>query len=81
MNLLYKLPSSQEGKIHLSDGEKIYYTVPIDIDEKGNWTEDSFLVVTTFKVHVLREDRITSYDIKDLDSASRNPVSEAVFLP
>ena len=73
MNLLYKLPSSQEGKIHLSDGEKIYYNVPIDIDEKGNWTEDSFLVVTTFKVHVLREDKITSYDIKDLDSASSEP--------
>ena len=73
MNLRFELPAGIESRLNLKDNEKIYYTVPVDIDESGRWTASSFLVVTTYKVHVIRGEKITSYDIKDLESASAEP--------
>ena len=73
MILRYKLPPRAEKLIPLSDGERIYYAVPVDIDQDGNWSEDSYLIVTTFKVHVLRGDALTTYDIKDIGDASAQP--------
>ena len=37
MILRYDIPHNAESMVELSEGEKIYYAVPIDIDEKGNW--------------------------------------------
>ena len=54
MILRYDIPHSAESMVELSEGERIYYAVPIDIDEKGNWTDDSYFVVTTSKLYIIR---------------------------
>ena len=66
MILKYMLPKSMESQITLTGDERIYYSVPIDIDESGKWSDNSFLVVTTRKVYILRESDSKVYDIKDL---------------
>ncbi len=73
MILKYELPKNTEKLIALKDNEKIYYAVPIDIDENGRWTDDSFLVVTTGRVCVIRNNSLTEYDIPDFDRAYAEP--------
>ena len=73
MILRYKLPPAIEGSVDLSENEKIYYSVPVDIDENGKWSDDSFVVVTTKKIHVFEGDKKTSYDIKDYQKATAEP--------
>ena len=73
MILKYDLPQNIEGEIKLSENEKIYYAVPVDIDEKGRWTDDSFFVVTTKKLYIFRGEDKKIYDIKDCESASSEP--------
>ena len=73
MILKYMLPKSMESQITLTGDERIYYSVPIDIDESGKWSDNSFLVVTTRKVYILRESDSKVYDIKDLQKATAEP--------
>ena len=67
MILKYMLPKSYEDRIILSKDsldkvdlgntpgnaliERIYYSVPVDIDSNGKWTSSSFFVVTTKKIY------------------------------
>lgn len=73
MILKYMLPKSMESQITLTGDERIYYSVPIDIGESGKWSDNSFLVVTTRKVYILRESDSKVYDIKDLQKAKAEP--------
>ena len=41
MILKYDLPKNAESMVTLTGDERIYYAVPIDIDEAGNFTTDS----------------------------------------
>lgn len=50
MILNFKMPREVMSQITLSGDERIYYAVPYDIDRKGNFTKDSYLVVTTKRV-------------------------------
>ena len=70
MNLKFELSKKIIDRLDLKDGEVIYYSVPIDIDTDGKWTEDSFLVVTTKRVAAFIHDDMTSYKICDLQKAS-----------
>ena len=70
MILRYELPSQVSDKIVLAQSERIYYAVPIDIGDDGNWTSDAYLVVTTKKVCVIKGERFESYEIKDLTKAT-----------
>lgn len=47
MILRYELPKEAEQVISLTDNERIYYAVPVDIDDAGNFLEDSFLLSQT----------------------------------
>ena len=73
MILRYKLPQSIEDAVVLSGDERIYYAVPVDIDENGSWTESSYFVVTTKKVYIFYGEKKTEYDIKDFESVSAEP--------
>ena len=73
MILRYDIPQNAESMVELSEGERIYYSVPIDIDEKGNWTDDSYFVVTTSKLYVIRGKKKTEINIADLDKATAEP--------
>ena len=46
MILRYELPKEAEQVISLTDNERIYYAVPVDIDDAGNFLEDSYFIVT-----------------------------------
>ena len=54
MILRYDIPHNSESMVELSEGEKIYSAVPIENKKKGNWTDDSFFVVTTSKLFIIR---------------------------
>lgn len=73
MILKYMLPQSLEREVEMSEGEKIYYAVPADIDEKGNWNESSFFVVTTKKIYILGGVEKRVFDIKDCEKAIAEP--------
>ena len=73
MILRYELPPQAEKLIELSGDERIYYAVPIDLDDDGNWTDDRFLVVTTRKVCVISGDKIKIYEISALSKAKAEP--------
>ena len=57
MILKYKLPPKTEALVETTGDERIYYSVPVDIDTAGNLTEDSYLVVTTRNVYVIRGEK------------------------
>lgn len=69
MNLKFELNDSIKARLKLREGEKIYYSIPVDIDDDGNWTDDSFLVVTTLRVFTFISGKETSYEIKELQKA------------
>lgn len=72
MILKYKLPNKIEDKIKLSGDERVYYAVPFDIDNEGNWTDDSYLVVTTKKVYIFgSEEKV--FDISDCEFVKAEP--------
>ena len=52
MILKYDISPKILEKIPLSDDERLYYSIPYDIDEKGEWIKGAYLFVTTKKIHV-----------------------------
>ena len=70
MNLRFELPQQARSKIVLREKERIYYAVPIDIDDNGNWASNDYLVVTTQRVWVLSGNKIKEYEIKNLSKAT-----------
>lgn len=66
MILKFDLPKEIETSIKLAEGERIYYTVPFDIGADGSWLKDSYFVVTSQRLYVIREKRKEAvYEIKD----------------
>ncbi len=74
MILQYTIPQKIKDSIVLSENERIYYAVPFDVDSEAGWLKESYLLVTTTRVLVLREGEIAAvYEIKDCTSAKANP--------
>ena len=73
MNLRFNLPEGAEHSLDLKGDERIYYSVPVDIDENGDWTGDRYLVVTTYKLCLVTKDKTDIYEIKDLEKAAAEP--------
>lgn len=57
MILKYNLPQWAIKQIS-SDDEKLYYAVPFDIDADGNFTKNSYVVVTTKHVYALENGKM-----------------------
>ena len=55
MILRYELPKEAEQVISLTDNERIYYAVPVDIDDAGNFLEDSYFIVTNRRLFVVEK--------------------------
>ena len=70
MNLVFELPQKIRDEIELTGGESIYYAVPIDIGAGGNWSTDSFCVVTTDKLYTFIDGEKISHEIKELTKAT-----------
>ncbi len=47
MILRYELPKEAEQVISLTDNERIYYAVPVDIDDAGNFWKTPILLLQT----------------------------------
>lgn len=70
MILNYNIPESYKSYIELQNGEKIYYSVPFDIDSEGNVTSNSYLIVTTSKIYVFENGSLKKVtEISDCDEA------------
>ncbi len=73
MILRYMLPLNIEKAVTLDNDERIYYAVPVDIDKQGNFTDRSYLVVTTRKIYIFSGEDKKIYDIKDFESVTAEP--------
>lgn len=73
MILRYMLPLNIEKAVTLDNDERIYYAVPVDIDKQGNFTDSSYLVVTTRKIYIFSGEDKKIYDIKDFESVTAEP--------
>ena len=73
MILKFDLPDKITKQVNLSQGEKIYYAIPYDIDATGMLTDSSYLVVTTGYIHIFSNNKLSSsLLIKDC----KDPVAE-----
>ncbi len=74
MILKYSIPQNITNAIELSEGERIYYAVPFDIDKNANWVQNSYLVVTTKRILTFHEGELgETYEIKDCTAAKALP--------
>ena len=73
MILRYMLPTNIEKTVDLTGDEKVYYAVPVDIDDDGNWSDNSYLVVTTTKIFIFRGEDKKVYNVSDFDKISAEP--------
>lgn len=70
MILKFNLPKNLQSIIKLSDNERIYYTIPFDIDSSGKFTSNSYLIVTNENIHIIENGAYRSYTlIKDCSKA------------
>lgn len=68
MILKYELPPSVQKLLPRPEEERLYYAVPCDIDENGQWQEDSWFVVTARHLYRIKGEKLTeTIDIKDCD--------------
>lgn len=71
MQLKYDLPKDILECIELADDERIYYAVPYDVDSRGKWVTDSYLVVSTKNIWVISEGKCTeNIKIADCEKVS-----------
>ena len=55
--------------MNLSENEEIYYTLPLDIDLKGTFRHNSYMVMTNQRIVLLEEGEVTkSYPISEVDT-------------
>lgn len=69
MILKYDLPREVTEALALTGEEKLYYAVPYDIDGKGNWNKDGYVLVTTTRIVVYSKAEVKSIPIADCDAA------------
>lgn len=66
MNLKYDLPESAAKWIPQTEEERLYYALPCDIDEEGNWQEDAWFIVTGKHLYRIKDGRLAeTIDIAD----------------
>ena len=74
MILNYSIPQKIQNSIALSEGERIYYAVPFDIDKNAKWVQNSFLIVTTKRILTFHEGELgEAFEIKDCTAAKAVP--------
>ena len=74
MILKFDLPQTVDKQIVLGEKEKIYYAVPFDIDEDGKWLSDSYFVVTTKRLLLFQEGKLTmTYEIAKCHHVKAEP--------
>lgn len=75
MIIKFDLPAPVRLLIPQSEDERIYYAVPCDIDEKGNWQRDAWFVVTTSQLYVIRGNAVAEkLAIADCRDAKAEPL-------
>jgi len=53
MILKFDLPQEVQSLLNLPADEKLYYSVPVDIDENGKLTDDGYCVVTSANTYIV----------------------------
>ncbi|MCQ2526840.1 MAG: ABC transporter ATP-binding protein/permease [Lachnospiraceae bacterium] len=60
MILKFDLPTEVQNLLKLSENEKLYYSVPCDIDDNGKWTDKGYTVVTSQNAYVVINGKIVT---------------------
>lgn len=82
MILKYDLSKENLALLALPSGEDICYAVPYDIDENGEFIDDSYVVVTRRRIIVLQQGaRRAEYMLSDCEKAASEPqIDCGIFL-
>ena len=67
MNLKYEISPEAKEKLGLRGDERIYYSIPFDLSEEGEWITDGLFVVSSLRIFVIRGDEIQkSFALKEI---------------
>lgn len=74
MLLLFELSKENKALCNLTEGEEIYYCLPLDIDLHGGYRSNSYTVMTNKRLLILEEGRV-SYEcsLDDCESIHSEP--------
>lgn len=74
MILLFELSEENKALCRLAEGEEIYYCLPLDIDLRGDYRQDSYTVMTDRRLLVLEEGKLTKeFRLEDCESIFSEP--------
>lgn len=74
MNLKFELDQSNLDLCNLYTNETIYYCLPLDIDLKGNYCQNSFTVITNQRILILHEGELESeIHLENCDNIQSEP--------
>lgn len=74
MILQFDLSEENRSLCRLGEGEEIYYCLPLDIDLRGDYRENSYTVMTNRRLLVLEEGALTrDYSLQECDSVHSEP--------
>lgn len=74
MILLYDLSEENKVLCRLEAGEEIYYCLPLDIDLKGDYRQNSYTVMTDKRLLILEEGQLTrEFRLEECESVHSEP--------
>ena len=74
MILQYDLSEENMKLCGLSEGEEVYYCLPLDIDLQGDYRRNSYTVMTNKRLLILEEGTLTkSYPLEECDQLKSEP--------
>lgn len=81
MILDFGLTKENKAKLGLAKNEEVYYCIPYDISEEGQYIKDSFVVVTTKRIFVLEKGELKdTFLLEDLQEVkAETEISCGIF--
>ncbi len=74
MILNFELSEKDRQLLELTQGEEIYYTLPLDLDHVGNYLKNSYVVITNRTISVLENGiRKKKYALTDCEEIKSEP--------
>lgn len=74
MILNFELSEKNRQLLGLTQGEEIYYTLPLDLDQKGNYLKNSYVVITNRTISILENGvRTKQYALADCEEIKSEP--------
>ena len=75
MILKYAISKELRQELGLRENEELYYCVPYDIDDDGSMLDDSYIVVSNFRLFITKKGKVLeSLELKDAGEVIAEPL-------